>query len=335
MKIQYWLPHTKIAGGPKIVLTQASKLAERGHDVRVFTMHTGWRERIFPGANWRSQFKVPVYFVRDWKEALVYQPDVIIADAWQSAKRAIELSPKGKLFEIVQHDERLYHGNPTVVDQVFRSPKLKKIVVATWLKELFKNEFGLDAELIMNTIDRKAFFPIPELRKKDGKVHILLLVHSYLWKGTQDGIEIVQNLKERYPNIQLIGFGIRMKTPPSGIDEYHYNPSQKKLRELYASSDIFLCPSEVEGFGLPSLEAMACGATLVTYENGGSRDFATDGVTALVAPRKDKAALATKLEEVVKDETLRLRLSEQGVAFVQTLPTWEDQIAKLEAVLMK
>ena len=52
---------------------------------------------------------------------------------------------------------------------------------------------------------------------------------------------------------------------------------------------------------MPSMEAMACGAALVTYDNGGCRDYARDGETALVAPRRDVAALAAALGRVLDD----------------------------------
>jgi len=43
---------------------------------------------------------------------------------------------------------------------------------------------------------------------------------------------------------------------------------------------------------MPAMEAMACGAALLTYDNGGCRDYARDGETALVARRRDVDDLA-------------------------------------------
>ena len=63
---------------------------------------------------------------------------------------------------------------------------------------------------------------------------------------------------------------------------------------------IYLCPSWDEGLGMPSMEAMACGSALVTYDNGGSRDYAHDGETALVAPRRDLPALVGALGRILE-----------------------------------
>ncbi len=51
---------------------------------------------------------------------------------------------------------------------------------------------------------------------------------------------------------------------------------------------------------MPPMEAMACGAALATYDNGGCRDYARDGETALVAPRRDVGALARALQRLVR-----------------------------------
>jgi glycosyltransferase involved in cell wall biosynthesis len=90
-----------------------------------------------------------------------------------------------------------------------------------------------------------------------------------------------------------------------------------------------------EGFGLPSLEAMACGAAVVTYDNGGSRDFAFDGKTAFVAPRRNLEILAAKLEEAITSHEKRHTIAKAGYSFVHTMPTWEEQVTKMEQILLQ
>src|SRR2546428_168743 len=84
-------------------------------------------------------------------------------------------------------------------------------------------------------------------------------------------------------------------------------PRRDRLAAVYSSCEIYLCPSWDEGLGMPPMEAMACGAAVVTYDNGGCRDYARDGETALVARRRDIGDLAAKLERLVVDESLRAR----------------------------
>lgn len=332
-RIHFWLPHTKIAGGTKISLRYAELLRARGHAVRVFAPRPGWRERLFGRGTWRGRFNVPVTFIGGWDEACRAGADVVVADSWHVAAALASCRTTERKFELIQHDERLYHGNPQMVERVYRDKSLKKIAVATWLKELFEREFGETPALVMNTLDRDEFYPVPGLRAA-GKLRILLLAHTYPWKGTAEGMRMVAELKRSYPELVLVGFGVRVKDASPGFDEYHWNPSPDELRALYSSADIFLCPSWDEGFGLPSLEAMACGAALVTYDTGGSRDFAKDGETALVAPRKNEAALAAALMRLVKDTALRQKISDGGLAQVRALPTPEEQTALFESIII-
>jgi glycosyltransferase involved in cell wall biosynthesis len=83
------------------------------------------------------------------------------------------------------------------------------------------------------------------------------------------------------------------------------------------------------------MEAMACGVALVTYDNGGCRDYARDGETALVVPRRDVQALAAALARLATDEALRARLAAAGAACVTTEFDWDRAVARLAALFQR
>jgi glycosyltransferase involved in cell wall biosynthesis len=132
--------------------------------------------------------------------------------------------------------------------------------------------------------------------------------------------------------LRLVGFGVKPPDEQGAYDEFHANPPQPTLPALYSGCDIYLCPSWDEGLGMPSMEAMACGAALVTYDNGGSRDYARDGHTALVARRRDVGDLAAKLEQVVSDDRLRAKLAAAGRAHVTAAYDWDRAVTRMEAL---
>ena len=62
---------------------------------------------------------------------------------------------------------------------------------------------------------------------------------------------------------------------------------------------IYICNSEYESFGLPTLEAMTCGATVVTTDTGGMRDFVKDNYNALVTNHHDINDIVEKVSLLV------------------------------------
>ena len=84
------------------------------------------------------------------------------------------------------------------------------------------------------------------------------------------------------------------------------------LPAVYSGAAVFVFPSLYEGFGLPVLEAMACGAPVVT-SNAASMTEVAGGAAMLVDPR-DVAGLAVAVAQVLHDERLRERLRGAGLA---------------------
>ena len=111
-------------------------------------------------------------------------------------------------------------------------------------------------------------------------------------------------------------------------------PNQTQLAEdLYDRCSVFLQSSVWEGFGFTAVEAMACGCTLATTDNEGSRDYALPGRTALVSPPTDAVALADSVERLLTDDSLRIRLAEAGRAHVRFQFDWDRAGALLETHL--
>lgn len=340
MKVCFIVPHLKIAGGIRVVLTYVRELSQK-HQIAILVVENSrwqrwFKNTLFSKIDWFGPLPgVKIVFVKisDIALSLSYlKPEVVVADSWPMAKALGLVSGSFKKFHLIQHDERLYHGEPGLVSDTYSLP-LHKIVVATWLKEMLVNDFKQSADLLLNSFDHEIFKPKP--KPNDGLVRVLILDHSYEWKGTKEAVEMVEKLKTKYSNLRLMAFGARHKQPNSNYDEYYYQPAQSNLADIYSRADIFLCTSWDEGFGLPSLEAMACGTAVVTYDNGGSRDFTKDGESALVAPRQATDVLVNKLEQLIKDKDLRQKISLGGLTMAQNWPTWSEQALKLEKILKK
>jgi glycosyltransferase involved in cell wall biosynthesis len=326
----------KIAGGVRAVLTYADRLAGRGHRVRVVVQAGGWlaaRRAAWgdKGPDWIPGFRARVRWVSRWDPGRLPGGDVLVATAWQSAP-VVAAAPArcGAKFYFVQHYESLYHGAPETVDATYRLP-LRKIVISTWLRDVMRERFGSDAEVLVTPVDRDLFHRV-ETTPGTPRPRVLMLYHDYAWKGVADGIEAVAHVRQCGSSLWLVGFGVKPPRGPAEFDEFHVDPPQQRLKAIYSGSDIYLCPSWDEGLGMPAMEAMACGAALVTYDNGGCRDYARDGDTALVARRREIGDLARQLNRLVRDASLRQRIATAGLALVTTAFDWEASTRRIETV---
>jgi glycosyltransferase involved in cell wall biosynthesis len=91
--------------------------------------------------------------------------------------------------------------------------------------------------------------------------------------------------------------------------------SDGELLGLYRSCGVFVLPSLYEGFGLPLLEAMACGAPCIASDDPALVEVS--GGAALHFPRGDAAALRHVLERVRGDNDLRADLGIKSIARAQ------------------
>jgi glycosyltransferase involved in cell wall biosynthesis len=86
---------------------------------------------------------------------------------------------------------------------------------------------------------------------------------------------------------------------------------EKDLAAIYNLADVFVFPSLYEGFGLPPLEAMACGLPVVASDAPAPVEV-LDGAALLVSPR-DVEGLAEAVGRILRDRHLRYRLRKRGL----------------------
>jgi len=103
-----------------------------------------------------------------------------------------------------------------------------------------------------------------------------------------------------------------------------------ELVELYNAAEAMLYPSFYEGFGLPVVEAMACGTPVLTSPRGALKEVA--GGAALMADPDDYRDICNKLLELVSSENLRAELSERGLKRSRAF-SWDETARRTLEVL--
>jgi glycosyltransferase involved in cell wall biosynthesis len=232
-------------------------------------------------------------------------------------------------YYFIQHYE-VWSGEKSKVDGSYTLP-LRHIVIATWLKDIMRKQFGREIHaLIPNGVDFKAFYN-PE-KKWNQTPRLLLMYHSLPWKGFQDGIAVYHKVLQSIPNIKLTIFGMEPCGEIPKDAEYIQNPSPEKLRELYCHADIYLAPSWTEGWHLPPMEAMACKAAVVATNVGCIPDIGVHGQTAMVYEPHDIEGMAEGVVELLKNQAMLEQISVAGYELMQSY-TWEKATQRLMLAL--
>ena len=165
--------------------------------------------------------------------------------------------------------------------------------------------------LVSNCIDGTIFFDNKLQRRKHS---IVFHYRSAPYKGSQYAIEVIEKLKMKYDD--LIVDVISTERRPNNLPEwcsFHHCVSAEKVAKINNKTQVFICTSVEEGFGLPGLEAMACGCALASSSYKGVLEYAVDGVNALLSPVKDVNYMVDNVVKLFENEELRNVISQNGV----------------------
>lgn len=162
----------------------------------------------------------------------------------------------------------------------------------------------------------------------DPRKNHVTLFQAYAGKETlrhSHSLVIVGSASHRWGNVEETArvFGIRDRVVCTGA------VPTRDLRLLYSNTDLFVFPSRYEGFGLPVLEAMACGAAVVTSNTTALPEVAGDA--AILVDPQDPKELGEAMVRVVEDASLKATLKVRGIERARQF-TWENAARQTLAV---
>ncbi len=139
-----------------------------------------------------------------------------------------------------------------------------------------------------------------------------------LYKGFAVLFDALHGLRRACPRVtlEIVGEGdaredLEAYAARRGVADaliFHGGLSDESLARRYADADVFVMPSEREGFGLVFTEAMARGLPCVGVAAGAVPEVIENGVSGLLVPPGDGDALADALRTLVENPRLRMRL---------------------------
>jgi glycosyltransferase involved in cell wall biosynthesis len=124
--------------------------------------------------------------------------------------------------------------------------------------------------------------------------------------------------EEIFATVERLGLEKKVVFPGFVADE--------DLPALYNLAELFVFPSLYEGFGLPPLEAMACGTPVITSDASSLPEVV--GEAGLMVEATDVEGLTQAMQRVLEDSALRERMIAKGMKQAKKF-TWEQAAAKL------
>lgn len=205
------------------------------------------------------------------------------------------------------------------------------IVISDWLARKV-DETKAPYIIIKNGFDFDYFHLSIPIEKKN-KLSISMLYHDNSRKGCVYGIEALNIVKDKFPELKAVFFGTpsRPSNLPDWID-YFKKPDKVTHNKIYNESAIYLAPSIQEGWGLTVGEAMIGGAAIVCTDTLGFQEMVEDGKSALISPIKDSQSLADNIIRLIENDELRMRLAKFGHDEIQKF-TWEKSYLSFKSKL--
>jgi phosphatidyl-myo-inositol dimannoside synthase len=177
---------------------------------------------------------------------------------------------------------------------------------------------------------------------------LLTIARLVARKGIDTVLDALPAVLARHPDAAYVVAGdgpesdaLKARARRLGVERaVHFAGSvtDEELPLWYSLADVFVMPSrsdppDVEGFGIVFLEAAACERPVVAARAGGIPDAVADGVTGVLVPPGDAAALALELAALLGDEARRAELGRRGRERVLADFTWDRVVERtLEAL---
>jgi glycosyltransferase involved in cell wall biosynthesis len=205
------------------------------------------------------------------------------------------------------------------IESIYALPTIKA-AVSKHLAELIQRQYHQKCFLIQNGIDPNIFYPNEKnIWCKNGKIKILSVGPIQVgFKGIPDVLQSIRILKEK--GVPLEFTRVSPHSPSEGeevgklVDQYYVNLKEKEMAELYRDTDIFISSSlEGEGFGLPAMEAIACGVPSILTEISSYQNFDARRDFAYFVPTHQPDRIAEGVLTFIKDRGLRERCQERGI----------------------
>jgi glycosyltransferase involved in cell wall biosynthesis len=211
---------------------------------------------------------------------------------------------------------------------------LECVTNSKWTARMIREQYNLASTVAPLGVDTEVFHPVRPLNERAVGVPIVATIgNANPVKRFDLFTDVMKLLQKRIDCHAVVATHDPFLLKPDGISVEFVSPKNDlEMAELYNKASVFVSTSACEGFGLPLLEAMACGTPVVTTDSGGIRDFCQDGINCRIVESAKPEELAHAIAEINSNPDIAATLAHNGLATARQWP-WGRLIDSFEALL--
>ena len=344
-----------MGGGTKVMIIHANALAGMGHAVRIVSppparptlrqrvrslLHFQKTSTYVHGRSYMTANGVE-HLVLDRHRAVgdadVPPGDVTIATWWETAEWVSKMrAGTGAKVYFIQGHEVFPYLPVERCRASYRLP-MHKIVVAAWLRELMRAEYGDDSvDVVPNAVDHQQFFAVPRGKQPVPTVGFVYSTSDV--KGLDLVLAAIVRLRSKYPSLRIVSFGSERPRGVFGLPrstQFWFCPQQDVIRDIYAQCDVWISGSRSEGFNLPVMEAMACRTPVVATRTGWPQEAIENGRNGILVNVDDVGAIVGGVDWLLSLDDAAWRGVSENAFTTVSQKSWRASTQQFEAALLR
>ncbi len=317
IKVAYLIESTMLYGGIKVAFRHVQALEQMGCHATIIC-HEPYPDWLEPGVN----FTQADPFNQDIGNSF----DVLVATSARLPAQHYPPLGKAVVFHLMQGYEGDLKEAAPYMDIILKCYNLRmpSLAVTPYLKDLLEDRFDNEVvHYIGQGIDHHYFYPARPNKNLRYTGHVNLFVFGNLQQEVKQirlALRVFSQAKAVIPQLRLIRISIfdtkREEEEILGHDiEFAKGKSPLEVGQILRQNPgILLGPSqEAEGFGLPPLEAMACGVPTVITRTPGFLSFDDRHDYALFSEVGNAEEMVEGIVKVFRDDALRAKIIKRGL----------------------
>lgn len=156
--------------------------------------------------------------------------------------------------------------------------------------------------------------PLPERKREDGPINFLFIGREFKRKGGPLVVEAFARLRESHKDVSLtVVTGDREQVPTvAGVTVHRFMDRAKLYGEIYPAADVFVMPTEAEGWGFTNAEAMSFALPVISTRIGAIPEIVEHDVTGLLVEPGDADTLLSAMRRMSESRDLREEMGRRG-----------------------